>query len=150
MSNEVVPVNIRGIVPNEGGCTLFLGNDDKVFVIHVDRNIGEVIANFINGVSKERPLTHDLINHIFKGFGISLERVVITALKNGTYYARLILRQQNDLGQAIVEVDARPSDCLALATSRQKPVYVARALFDQLEDVSEMLERLNEAGPEPD
>jgi uncharacterized protein len=150
MSNEVVPVNIRGIVPNEGGCTLFLGNDDKVFVIHVDRGIGEVIANFINGVTKERPLTHDLMNNIFKGFGISLERVVITALKNGTYYARLILKQQNDLGQAIVEVDARPSDCLALATSRKKPVYVARALFDQLEDVSEMLERLNEAGAEPE
>jgi hypothetical protein len=150
MSNEVVPVNIRGIVPSEGGCTLFLGNDEKVFVIHVDRGIGEVIANFINGVSKERPLTHDLMNNIFKGFGIGLERVVITALKHGTYYARLILKQQNELGQAIVEVDARPSDCLALATSRKKPVYVARARFDQLEDVSEMLERLNEAGAEPE
>lgn len=148
MSNEVVLVNVRGIVPSEGGCTLFLGNEVKVFVIHVDRGIGEVIANFINGVTKERPLTHDLMNNIFKGFGISLERVVITALKNGTYYARLILKQQNDLGQAIVEVDARPSDCLALATSRRKPVYVARALFEQLEDVSEMLERLNEAGGE--
>lgn len=150
MNNDVVLVNIRGIVPSEGGCTLFLGNDDKVFVIHVDRGIGEVIANFINGVSKERPLTHDLMNNIFKGFGINLERVVITALKNGTYYARLILKQQNELGQAIVELDARPSDCLALATSRRKPVYVARALFDQLEDVSEMLERLSEAGNEPE
>ena len=150
MNNDVVLVNIRGIVPSEGGCTLFLGNDDKVFVIHVDRGIGEVIANFINGVSKERPLTHDLMNNIFKGFGINLERVVITALKNGTYYARLILKQQNELGQAIVVLDARPSDCLALATSRRKPVYVARALFDQLEDVSEMLERLSEAGNEPE
>ena len=150
MSNDVVSVSVRGIVPNEGGCTLFLGNDEKVFVIHVDRGIGEVIANFINGVTKERPLTHDLMNNVFKGFGISLERVVITALKNGTYYARLILKQQNELGQANVEVDARPSDCLALATSRNKPVYVARPLFDQLEDVSEMLERLNEAGNEPE
>lgn len=150
MSNEVVQVSVRAIVPNEGGCTLFLGNDEKVFVIHVDRGMGEVIANFINGVTKDRPLTHDLINHIFKGFGINLERAVITSLKNGTYYARLILRMQNDLGQSIVEVDARPSDCLALACARNKPVYVARALFDQLEDVSEVFERLNEGGNEPD
>lgn len=148
MSNEVVPVSIRGIVPNEGGCTLFLGNDNKVFVIHVDRGMGDVIANFINGVARERPLTHDLMNSILKGFGITVERAVITALKKGTYFARLQLKQQNDLGQAIVEVDARPSDCLALAAARSLPVFVARPLFDQLEDVSELLERLNEAGSE--
>jgi hypothetical protein len=150
MNQDVVPVSIRGIVPAPTGCALFLGNDEKVFVIHVDPYIGEVIANFIKGVAKERPLTHDLINSVFQGFGIQLERIVITALKSGTYYARLILRQENDLGKALVEVDARPSDCLALAVSRKRPILVARSLFDQVEDVSEMLERLNESDNEPE
>ncbi len=144
MKNEVVPVEIRGILPANTGCAIFLGNDKKVFVIQVEHNMGAVIGMFLRDTPKERPLTHDLMNSIFRGFGITVERVVITELKNSTYYARLILKQQNELGLKIVEVDARPSDCIALATSLKKPLYVATPLFEQVEDMSEVLERINE------
>ena len=144
MNRDVVPISIRGILPANSGCAIFVGNDDKVFVIQVEHNMGAVIGMFLRDTPKERPLTHDLINSIFKGFGIVVERVVITELKNSTYFARLILKQQNELGMKIVEVDARPSDCLALATSLKKPVYVALTLFQQVEDMSEVLERINE------
>jgi uncharacterized protein len=144
MKNEVVPVEIRGILPANSGCAIFLGNEKKVFVIQVEHNMGALIGMFLRDTPKERPLTHDLMNSIFKGFGISVERVVITELKSSTYYARLILKQQNELGLKIVEVDARPSDCIALATSLKKPLYVATALFEQVEDMSEVLERINE------
>jgi uncharacterized protein len=148
MKNEVVPVQIRGILPANSGCAIFLGNEEKVFVSQVEHNMGAVIGMFLRDTPKERPLTHDLMNSIFKGFGINIERVVITELKNSTYFARLILKQQNELGMKIVEVDARPSDCLALATSLKKPVYVAVPLFEQVEDMSEVLERINENGNE--
>jgi bifunctional DNase/RNase len=69
-------------------------------------------------------------------------------LKNSTYYARLILQQQNELGRKIVEIDARPSDCIALATALKKPIYVSTALFEQVEDMSEVLDRINENGGE--
>jgi len=71
---------------------------------------------------------------------------VITELKNSTYFARLILQQQNELGRKIVEIDARPSDCLALATAQKKPLFVSSPLFEQVEDMSEVLERINENG----
>jgi len=74
--------------------------------------------------------------------------VIITELKNSTYYARLILQQQNELGRKIVEIDARPSDCIALATALKKPMYVSCSLFEQVEDMSEVLERINENGGE--
>ena len=76
--------------------------------------------------------------------------MVITELKNSTYFARLILQQQNELQTArkIVEIDARPSDCLALATAQKRPIYVTSALFDQVEDMSEVLDRINESGSE--
>ncbi len=144
MKNDVVPVEIRGMVPANNGCAIFLGNEKKVFVIHVEQNMGAIIGMFLRDMPKERPLTHDLMNSIFKGFGISVERVVITELKNSTYYARLILKQQNELGLKIVEVDARPSDCIALATSLKKPLFVAVPLFEQVEDMTQVLERLNE------
>src|SRR5664279_3815103 len=82
MKNDVVPVQIRGILPANSGCALFVGNDDKVFVINVEPNMGAIIGMFLRDTPKERPLTHDLIQSIFKGFAINVERVVITELKN--------------------------------------------------------------------
>lgn len=148
MKNDVVPVEIRGILPANSGCAIFVGNEQKVFVIQVEHNMGAIIGMFLRETPKERPLTHDLMNSVFKGFGISLERAVITELKNSTYYARLILQQNNELGRKLVEIDARPSDCLALVTAQKRPLYVATTLFDQVEDMSEVLERINENGGE--
>ena len=150
MKNDVVPVQIRGLLPANTGCAIFVGNDQKVFVINVEPNMGAVIGMFLRGTAKERPLTHDLIANVFKGFNISVERVVITELRNSTYFARLILQQQNELGRKIVEIDARPSDCLAIATAQKRPIFVAAKLFEQVEDMSEVLERMNESGGEPE
>jgi bifunctional DNase/RNase len=148
MKNDVVPVQIRGILPANSGCALFVGNDEKVFVINVEPQMGAIISMFLRDTPKERPLTHDLIQRIFTGFNISVERIVITELKNSTYFARLILQQQNELARKIVEIDARPSDCLALATAQKRPIYVASALFEQVEDMSEVLDKINESGSE--
>lgn len=146
MKNDVVPVEIRGILPANSGCAVFVGNSEKVFVIQVEHNMGAVIGMFMRDTPKERPLTHDLVNNIFKGFNISIERVVITELKNSTYFARLILQQQNELGRKLIELDARPSDCLALATAQKRPLYVTASLFSQVEDMSKWLEEINESG----
>ena len=110
--------------------------------------MGAIIGMFLRDTPKERPLTHDLINRVFQGFGINVERVIITDLKNSTYFARLILQQQNELHteRKIVELDARPSDCLALAAAQKKPVFVSAKLFEQLEDMSQVLDKMNESG----
>jgi bifunctional DNase/RNase len=148
MKNDVVPVEIRGILPANSGCAIFVGNDEKVFVIQVEHNMGAVIGMFLRDTPKERPLTHDLLNNVFKGFDINIERAIITELKNSTYFARLILKQQNELGTKLVELDARPSDCLAIASAQKRPIYVTSALFSQVEDMSKWLEEINENGGE--
>jgi bifunctional DNase/RNase len=150
MKNQVVPVQIRGILPANSGCALFVGNDSKVFVINVEPAMGQVIEMFLRQTPKERPLTHDLMANMLKGFNISVDRVVITDLKNSTYYARLILNQQNEVARKILEIDARPSDCIALATAQKRPIYVTTSLFEQLEDMSEVLQRINQNGTETD
>lgn len=149
MKNDVVAVKIRGILPANSGCAVFIGNDEKVFVINVEPQMGQIIGMFLRDTPKERPLTHDLMASIFRGFNITVERVVITDLKNSTYFARLILQQQNELHTArkIVEIDARPSDCLALAVAQKRPIFVTTALLEQVEDMSEILDRINEGEP---
>jgi len=150
MKNDVLPVQIRGILPANSGCALFVGNDEKVFVINVEPQMGQIIGMFLRDAPKERPLTHDLMQSIFKGFAITVERVIITELRNSTYFARLILQQQNEVARKIVEIDARPSDCLALASAQKRPIFVTQALFDQVEDMSEVLDKINESGNEPE
>src|SRR5262245_62908096 len=105
MKKDVVPVEIRGILPANSGCAIFIGNEQKVFVIQVEHNMGAIIGMFLKNTPKERPLTHDLLASICQGFGISVERVIISELKNSTYFARLILQQENELGRKLVEID---------------------------------------------
>ncbi len=142
MDNDVVEASIKGVMPTSNGCAIFLGAESKTFVIYVDQAIGNAISLTINEVKRERPLTHDLIGYILKGLGIRLERVVINDVDEGTFFARIILRQENELGTKLVEIDARPSDSMVLALQEKKPIYVARSVVETVEDMTEILERI--------
>ena len=148
MKNGVIEIQVRGVLPTANGCAVFLGNDAKVFVIYVDHSVGAAITMFLRNTPKERPLTHDLIGHIFTGLGVRVERVVVNDLKNSTYFARLILHAENELGKKILEIDARPSDCIALAVQQKSQIFVANKVFSAVEDMTEVLKRMNQEGGE--
>ena len=139
----MLPVQIRALIPTNAGCAVFLGNDEKVFVIYVDQGVGNAIAMFLSGEGKERPLTHDLLAHVLTALGAHVERVVINDLKNGTYFGRLIVTAENELHQKkIIELDARPSDCMAMAAQQKSPIFVSRVVWDEVEDMSQLLAHL--------
>jgi bifunctional DNase/RNase len=142
MDNQVATVVVKGVMPTSSGCAVFLGNDEKIFVIYVDPGIGEAIQRAVGGEQAERPLTHDLMLTILDGLGAEVERVVISDVENGTFYARLILSMENELGHKIVEIDARPSDSIVLALSSGKPIYTARRVLDAVDDMSEILAKI--------
>jgi bifunctional DNase/RNase len=148
VKNDVVEVQVKGVLPTTNGCAVFVGNDEKTFVIYVDHSVGAAITMFLRSTPKERPLTHDLIGHIFTGLGVRVERVIVNDLKNSTYFARLILHAENELGKKILEIDARPSDCIALAVQQKSPIYVANKVFSAVEDMTEVLKRMNQEGGE--
>ena len=75
-----------------------------------------------------RPLTHDLIGSILKTLDARLERVVVTELRHQTFYAKLVLQEN---GRA-VEVDARPSDAIAVAVQEGAPIYVEEAVLAEV------------------
>ncbi len=142
MQTDAVPVTVKGVMPTANGCAVFLGDDDKTFVIYVDHAVGNAIQMTLAGVKKERPLTHDLIGHLLLGLGANLEHVVVNDVSGGTFFARILLRMENELGKKIVEVDARPSDSIVLALQHGRPLFVARKVFDAVEDMTEILERV--------
>lgn len=142
VKNDVKEVSIKGVMPTDSGCAVFLGNDAKTFVIYVDQSIGTAISMTINNVKKQRPLTHDLIGNIFSGLGIELERIVINHVEEGTFFARIILKMENELGTKFVELDARPSDSMVLALQAKKPIYATESVLEKVEDMSEILDKI--------
>lgn len=137
-------VRIAGLAPSASGITVFLGNEEKTFSIHVDQGVGTSIAILLRGEKRERPLTHDLIGLIFQSFGITVERIVVNDLRNETFFARLTLKAKNEIHNKITEIDARPSDCLAIALQMGKPIYVADKVWEKVTDISALLEQMKE------
>ena len=81
-----------------------------------------------------RPLTHDLVCGILRGLDVRLERVVVSDLRNQTFYAKLILVRD---GQ-VVEVDSRPSDGIAIAVQFGAPIFVEEKVFDEVVQSQEL------------
>jgi bifunctional DNase/RNase len=152
MSKDVIQVQIKALIPTNAGVAVFLGNEEKIFVIYVDPSVGSAINMFVNGTAKERPLTHDLMALILAAVGAKVERVIVNDLKSGTYFGRLIITAENELQQRkIIELDSRPSDCLAMATQQKAPIFVSREVWDEVEDMSDVLETMqHQSGKNPD
>ena len=147
MSKDVVQVQIKALIPTNAGVAVFLGNTEKIFVIYVDPSVGSAINMFVSGAPKERPLTHDLMALILAAVGAKVDRVIVNDLKSGTYFGRLIITAENELQQRkIIELDSRPSDCLAMATQQKAPIFVSREVWDEVEDMSDVLESMQQQG----
>src|SRR6516164_7086223 len=148
MSRPVVEIQVRAVAAASGGCAVFLGNEDKVFGMFVDQSVGGAITMFMQGTQEERPLTHDLLAIILRALGAKVERVIVNDLKRGTYFARLVLSAENELNQKkIIEIDARPSDCIAMATQQRAPIYVSLDVWDEVQDMTKTLRKMQEEGP---
>ena len=146
MNSEVIPVLVKGVMPTSNGCAVFLGTDQKTFVIYVDQSIGETIQRAVDGEQAQRPLTHDLMLTLLDGLCAEVERVVINHVNQGTFHARLIVSMENELGHKIIELDARPSDSIVLALASGKPIYVANSVIESVDDMTEILARILEQG----
>ncbi|MCH7226114.1 bifunctional nuclease family protein [Haloferula sp. A504] len=145
-----VRVEPIALMPTPAGCAVFLGDGKKVIVFYIDIAIGSAINVVLAGQTPPRPLSHDLFVHALEGFGAKVSRAVIVAVEDEVYYARLILEAENEIMERkIVELDARPSDCLALCVRTGAPVLVVADLWESLEDMSPLLEEMRKKGQGP-
>lgn len=145
--DPVVEIQVKAVLPTSGGCAVFLGNARKIFVIYIDHGVGLAISMAMRQETRERPQTHELIGSVLAGLGAKVDRVIINHFADGVYYARLILVAENELYERkIVEIDARPSDSLALAVQAGAPVFLTREVWDAVEDVTELYEKMEKQG----
>lgn len=86
----------------------------------------QAIALEIEGIKPPRPLTHDLLKQIIDNLGGSVLEVIISELRENTFYAKIIL----DVSGLTNEIDARPSDAIALSVRTQTPIFVAESVLE--------------------
>jgi len=81
----------------------------------------------LKGLQTPRPMTHDLMESVIASLGSELEQIVISDLREHTFFAKLVIRQNGQL----VEVDARPSDAVALGVANNTPIFVESSVLDE-------------------
>ena len=139
---EAIPVIGIEVVPTKGGTAVFLVTQQKTMVIQVDPAVGEALQGALDGRVPDRPQSHDLMLHLLLGLDAGVVHVAIVDVKDGVFFARILLGQEGPVARKIAEVDARPSDALVLAVKAKRPVFIAKAVLDVCDDMTEMLARL--------
>ena len=102
---------------------------ERILPIWIGRTEAESIAAHLDGVHRDRPMTHDLCRAIIVSLGGDLQRVNVTRVHEGTFFAEMIIERDN----VTTVVDARPSDSIAIAVRLAAPMFVADELLLEYE-----------------
>lgn len=98
----------------------------RVLPIWIGPAEASAIAMELAGVKFSRPLTHDLLKQVIVGLGAELRKVIITQVKDNTYFAELHIYR----GDTVIQIDARPSDSIALALRLKAPILTSETLLE--------------------
>jgi bifunctional DNase/RNase len=131
MTSELIQLSFDKIMQTRSYTIVVLACPEKRFAIYTDASIGRTLQLYLTGINKPRPLTHDLMTMILQGLDVRIKQVVINDIQDTIYFARLFLEQQLGDIRHIVEIDARPSDCITMALMNNVPVYCTRAVLEK-------------------
>jgi bifunctional DNase/RNase len=120
-------------------------HDQQVIVLREvdgDRSFPIVIGIFeatsidrrVKNMPSPRPLTHDLLAQVIEDMGGEVQDVIISDLKEHTYFAKLRIRHEGEL----IEIDSRPSDAIAVAVTAKVPIYVNEDVLEETEEENEI------------
>ncbi|SCA58703.1 hypothetical protein AB751O23_AL_00030 [Chlamydiales bacterium SCGC AB-751-O23] len=135
--SDLLSIKCYKVLQTRSYTVVTLGNNDKKFAIYTEPAIGKTMQMHLTETENPRPLTHDLMNMAFSGFGIKIKKVIINDVQDTVYFARIFFEQQIGDKKEIVEIDARPSDCLTLALIKDVPVFCTKEVMEKAVAVSE-------------
>ena len=135
----LIEMRVHAVTVDQGGGFLVLLTDKetkKVLPISVGPFEAQAIASFLQGEIFSRPHAHDLLKLLCENLGGVLEKIVITDIRDSTYYAELYMEQHDK----VIIVDSRPSDAIALAVRCGAPIYMQLRLVEFTYDCSEFMQ----------
>ncbi|HEY3052161.1 MAG TPA: bifunctional nuclease family protein [Thermoanaerobaculia bacterium] len=132
----LVPMSIKGLMldPVSNSPIVVLKDENEKFFLPIWVGIFEAnaIALQLENISTPRPMTHDLLRNMISELDARVIRVVINDLRDSTFFAQIRLIT----GEKTLEVDARPSDAIALALRTEAPIFVTQSVLDQAQTIS--------------
>ncbi len=137
MASELIPITFNKIMQSRSYTVIILGTEQKRFAIYTDPSVGRNIQAYLTEEHKPRPFTHDLINAVFRGFDIKPLQIVINDIEDTIYFARIYLEQLIGEQKMLLEIDARPSDCIILALLNNIPVFCRKDILEKAVAVQE-------------
>jgi len=146
--SDLVPMSIKGLMldPVSNSPIVVLKDDDEKFFLPIWVGIFEAnaIALQLENISTPRPMTHDLLRNLIAELDARVTRIVINDLRDATFFAQIRLLINRGGGDRMLEIDARPSDAIALALRTEAPIYVAQSVLEQAQTITP------ETGDDPD
>lgn len=134
--SELVPMTIKGLMldPVSNSPIVVLKDEEEKFFLPIWVGIFEAnaIALQLENVATPRPMTHDLLKNVIGELEGRVTRIVINDLRDSTFFAQIRVLT----GGKTLEVDARPSDAIALALRTEAPIFVAQTVLDQAQTIS--------------
>jgi uncharacterized protein len=128
---ELVPIKFKKVLQSKNYTSVVLGTDEKDFSIYTTPENGRALQKQLTSSTYARPMTHDLIKELFAGLDVRLKQVVIYEFQENIFEARLFVEQECGNTINIVEVDARPSDCITLGLSYKVPLYCTKNVLER-------------------
>lgn len=146
--SELVPMSIKGLMldPVSNSPIVVLKDDDEKFFLPIWVGIFEAnaIALQLENITTPRPMTHDLLRTMISELDARVTRIVINDLKDSTFFAQIGLLIHRTGGDQTLEIDARPSDALALALRAEAPIFVSQAVLEQAQTITPDAEESDE------
>jgi uncharacterized protein len=134
--NDLVAMSIKGLMldPVSNSPIVVLKDEHDKFFLPIWVGIFEAnaIALQLENVTTPRPMTHDLLRNMISELDARVIRIVINDLRDSTFFAQIRVIT----GDKTLEVDARPSDAIALALRTEAPIFVAQSVLDQAQTIS--------------
>jgi bifunctional DNase/RNase len=138
--NELVPMSIKGLMldPVSNSPIVVLKDDEEKFFLPIWVGIFEAnaIALQLENITTPRPMTHDLLRTMIAELDARVTRIVINDLRDSTFFAQIRLLINRGAGDKTLEIDARPSDAIALALRTEAPIYVAQSVLEQAQTIT--------------
>jgi len=129
--SELIPITFNKILQSKSYTVIILGAGEKRFAIYTEPKVGKDLQIHLNPGKKPRPGCHEILLSTLQGFEIHPLQVVIHDVEDTVYFARLFLQSVADGKKTVLELDAKPSDCITLALIRGIPIYCRKEVFEK-------------------
>lgn len=133
---DLISMSIKGLMldPVSNSPIVVLKDEEEKFFLPIWVGIFEAnaIALQLENITTPRPMTHDLLRNMINELDAQVTRVVINDLRDSTFFAQIRVL----VGGKTLEVDARPSDAIALALRTEAPIFVAQSVLDQAQTIT--------------